>query len=436
MKERIKNTIHRINSGFINTLKIWLREYHLLFTDVGVIIVMIAAPIVYPILYSLIYYPEIITDLPIAVVDLSRSSESRQFTRQLDATQELKVAYICSSMEDAVNQFKQKKVRGIIEIPNSYSKDIAKGNQTNISAYADMEFFLYYKTMLMGTSFVTLETGKQIQINKLLQQGETFQEANVSANPILIDDTSVANAVGGFATYAIPVALMLIIQQTLILAIGIMAGTARERHALGTLVPLDKNKMGTFRMVIGKGAAYFTIYALLCVYLLGIIPQIFGYYRMAGFKELASLITPFLLSCIFFGMTISVLFKNRESPMLLFLFTSFPLFFLSGIIWPLSNFSNFWLIVREIFPSSNAVFGYIKMNTLGSSISETSREITALWIQTGVYFLTACLVYFVQVRLSEHKNTEISTLPSNRLRQKLAGRLSGGINTTSAETNL
>lgn len=118
--------------------------------------------------------------------------------------------------------------------------------------------------------------------------------------------------------------------------------------------------------------------------------------------------------------------------MLLFLFTSFPLFFLSGIIWPLSNFSNIWLIVREIFPSSNAVFGYIKMNTLGASITETSHEITALWIQTGVYFLTACLVYYVQVKLSERKNKEIKTFPINSIKQKLAGRLSGNtIATTS-----
>ncbi len=435
MKEQIINTIRRINSGFLNTLKIWLREYQVIFTDVGVIIVMIAAPLVYPVLYSLIYKPEIITDMPIAIVDLSQSVASRQFTRQLDATQELKVAYFATSMNDAIKQFKLRNVRGIIEIPGSYKKDIAQGKQTNISAYADMEFFLYYKTLLMGTSFVTLETGKQIQVMNLVQQGVTLHEADAAVNPILIDDTSVANAVGGFATYAIPVALMLIIQQTLILAIGIMAGTARERHAMGTLVPLDKNKMGTFRQVIGKGAAYFTIYAMLCVYLLGIIPQIFGYYRLADFRELAALMTPFLLSCIFFGMTISVLFKNRESPMLLFLFTSFPLFFLSGIIWPLSNFSNIWLIVREIFPSSNAVLGYIKMNTLGASISETSHEITALWIQSGVYFLTACLVYYVQVRLSERKNTEINTLPINKLKQKIAGKLSGGFETTSAGTN-
>ncbi|HPT01196.1 MAG TPA: ABC transporter permease [Bacteroidales bacterium] len=398
-----------MKEGFMNTLKIWLREYQVVLTDVGVVIIIIAAPVVYPILYSLVYYPEIVSDMPVTVVDLSQTSESRNFMRQLDATQELKVEGSCISMEDAVQQFKQRKIRGIIVIPESFSEDIANNRQTNISAYADMEFFLYYKTLMMGANFVSLEEGKQIQINNLMQKGLDLNQAGAVVDPILPDDNSIANAVGGFATYAIPVALMLIIQQTLILAIGIAAGTARERHALGTLVPMDKDKMGTFRMVFGKSAAYFTIYALLCVYLIGIVPKIFGYCRMGSFGELAALMTPFLLSCIFLGLTLSVLFKTRESPMMLFLFTSFPLFFLSGIIWPLSNFSPFWLMFRELFPSSNAIFGFIKMETLGATVFECKKEIMAMWIQTGVYFVTACIVYEVQVRLSKRKRAELAS---------------------------
>jgi ABC-2 type transport system permease protein len=235
-----------------------------------------------------------------------------------------------------------------------------------------------------------------------MNEGLTERQAEVTAEPLKLIDNAMANPAGGFASYGIPAALILIIQQTLIIAIGIMAGTARERHPYGTLISLDRRRMGTFRLVIGKSAAYFTIYALLCVYMLGMIPQWFGYVRSANFTELIALMTPFLLSSIFLGLTLSILFRNRESAMLLYLFTSIPLLFLSGIIWPLSNFSPVWLAVREIFPSSNAMFGFIKMNSLGATIFETRKEILALWIQAGIYFLTACLVYGYQVRFSEH----------------------------------
>ena len=409
MNNEHKNIFQKFGEGFTNTLRIWMREFQLIFGDVGVMILIFAVPLIYPLLYSFIYYPEVVHDLPIAVVDLSKSSVSREFTRNLNATPDLKVAYVSLSMDEAISLFKDRKVRGIVQIPESFSKDLALNRQTTISAYADMEFFLYYKALMTGTSFVALETGKQIQIKNLENNGLTYQQAEITAEPFLMVDNAMANQSGGFASYGIPAALILIIQQTLIIAIGIMAGTARERHPYGTLVPLDSKRLGTFRMVIGKSAAYFTIYALLCIYMLGMIPQWFGYGRSANLGELMALITPFILSSIFLGLTLSVIFKNRESSMLLYVFTSIPLLFLTGIIWPLSNFGPLWLTVRQLFPSSNAIFGYIKMNSLGASIFETRKEIISLWLQTGVYFITAVLVYAFQVNYSENLRDKLAS---------------------------
>lgn len=422
MKNKDINIIHQISEGFSNTFRIWMREFQLIFSDVGVMILIFAVPLIYPMLYSLIYYPEVVRDLPIAVVDLSHSPDSRQFTRDLDATPDLKVAVSSISMEDAIRMFKNREVRGIVQIPETFSKDIAMKRQTTISAYADMEFFLYYKALMTGASFVSLETGNQIQINNLMNDGLTEHQAQITAEPFKMVDNAMANPGGGFASYGIPAALILIIQQTLIIAIGILAGTARERHIFGTLVPMDRKKMGTFRLVLGKAAAYFTIYALLCIYMLGMIPEWFGYGQSANLAELITLITPFILSSIFMGLTLSVVFKNRESSMMLYLFTSIPLLFLSGIIWPLSNFSPVWLAVREVFPSSNAIFGYIKMNSLGATIFETRKEIISLWIQTGIYFLTASITYGYQVNFSAHLRSELASHSYREIRQKIGIR--------------
>jgi len=412
----------QIREGFGQMLQIWLREFRLIFSDVGVMILIFAVPLIYPVLYSFIYYPEVVRDLPVAVVDLSKSSDSRKFIRNLNATGELSVLCQPNSMEEAITLFKKRDIRGIVQIPETFSNDIAQKRQTTISAYADMEFFLYYKALMTGVSFVTLETGNQIQVRNLIQEGITVQQAETIAEPLRLVDNPLANPSGGFASYGIPAALILIIQQTLIIAIGIMAGTARERHVSGTLVPPDRRRMGTLRLVSGKSAAYFTIYALLCVYMLGLIPKWFGYSRSADLIELLALITPFLLSGIFFGLTLSVIFKTRESSMMLYLFSSIPLLFLSGIIWPLSNFSQFWLMVREVFPSSNAMFGYIKMNSLGASIFETRKEIMSLWIQTGVYFLTACFVYRYQAQFSQTLRNNLAQLPFKVIKRRFANR--------------
>jgi ABC-2 type transport system permease protein len=427
MENKDKKSIKKLGDVISNMLRIWLREFQLIFSDVGVMILIFAVPIIYPMLYSFIYYPEVVRDLPIAVVDLSHSAVSRKFIRNIDATPDLQVSRQCISMEEAIGLFKNREVRGIVQIPETFSADIALGRQTTVSAYADMEFFLYYKALMTGVSFVALETGNQIQINNLMNGGLTQRQAEITAEPFKLVDNAMANSGGGFASYGIPAALILIIQQTLIIAIGILAGTARERHIFGTLVALDRKRLGVLRLVIGKTAAYFTIYALLCVYMLGLIPQWFGYGQSASLGELIALITPFTLSSIFMGLTLSVLFKNRESSMMLYLFTSIPLLFLSGIIWPLSNFAPIWLWVREIFPSSNAISGFIKMNSMGASIFETRKEILALWMQTGVYFITAYITYSYQVSSAEHLRSELVSHPFREIRQKIAQKLEGDV---------
>lgn len=421
MNTKEKSFGKSVSEGLSNMIRIMFREFQLIFGDAGIIIVVLAAPLLYPVIYSLIYKPEVVREMPVAVVDLSQTSQSRDFLRKVDATPDLSITASCISMDEAIQLFKNREVRGIVEIPKDFSTDLATGRQTTVSAYADMEFFLYYKALMTGVSFATLDFGNQIQIQKLQEAGKSEAEISSAVQPIDIVDHSIGNRVGGFASYSIPVALILIIQQTIVLAIGIMAGTARERHQYHTLISTDRRRLGTFRLVFGKALAYFILYALLSVYLLGIIPKWFGYAQTGSFVELAALIVPYLLASIFMGIALSVVYRDRESPMMLYIFITIPLLFLSGVTWPLSNFSHVWLLFRELFPSSNAIFGFIKLNTLGATIYETRHEIASLWIQSGVYFVLACIVYALQVRRSERIADQAEQSRLQRLSQRLRG---------------
>lgn len=96
-------------------------------------------------------------------------------------------------------------------------------------------------------------------------------------------------------------------------------------------------------------------------------------------------------------MTASIAIRNRETCMLLFVFTSVPLLFLSGISWPGAAMPAFWRYFSYIFPSTFGINGYVRINSMGATLNEVSFEYQALWLQTGIYFLTTCLVYRWQI---------------------------------------
>ena len=92
-------------------------------------------------------------------------------------------------------------------------------------------------------------------------------------------------------------------------------------------------------------------------------------------------------------MCVSSLVRYRENVMLLMVFVSVPLLFLTGVSWPQSSIPGMWQGVSWIFPSTFGVRAFIRVNSMGASVSQILPEIRILWIQAAVYLGLACVVY-------------------------------------------
>lgn len=384
-----------VMQGIHDMFYIWKQEFRTTFRDQGVLIFFILVPLVYPLIYAFIYTNETIRDVPTVVVDQSRSSLSREYLRRVDATPEVSIVSYCADMEEAKLAMKDRVAYGIVYIPASFSEDIAEGRQTQVSVLVDMSGLLYYKSLVLANTEVSLDMNAEI---KLQRAGNTTERQDeITAYPIKYKDVALYNPTNGFAAFLIPAVLMLIIQQTLLLGVGLSAGTAREQNRFRDLVPIDRHYHGTLRIVLGKGLSYLMVYAVVAVYILCVVPWLFRLNRIALPGELVLFTLPYLAACIFFSMTASAAIRNRETCMLLFVFTSVPLLFLSGISWPASAMPGFWRYFSYLFPSTFGINGYVRINSMGATLSEVAFEYSALWVQAGVYFITTCLVYRWQI---------------------------------------
>lgn len=388
----------KIVQGIHDLFYIWKREFRTTFRDQGVLIFFVLVPLVYPLIYGFIYTNEVVREVPAVVVDDSHSSLSREYLRKVDATPDINIIAYCSDMEEAKQMLKDRAAYGIIYIPSYFSTDIARGEQTQVSIYCDMSGLLYYKSMLLANTAVSLEMNKEIKIERA--GNTTNRQDEVSAYPIEYEDIAMFNPANGFAAFLIPAVLILLIQQTLLLGIGLSAGTARENNRFKDLVPINRHYNGTLRIVLGKGLSYFMVYALVSIYVLGVVPRIFSLNQIGQPVTLTLFMLPYLAACIFFAMTASIAIRNRETCMLLFVFTSVPLLFISGISWPGASIPPFWKYFSYIFPSTFGINGFVRINNMGATLSEISFEYQALWLQAGFYFLTTCFVYRWQIMMS------------------------------------
>ena len=395
----------KVVQGIYDLFYIWKQEFRTTFRDQGVLIFFVLVPLVYPLIYSFIYTNETIREVPTVVVDNSRSSLSREYLRKVDASPETSIVAYCADMEEAKLMLKDRLAYGIIYIPAEFSEDIARGKQTQVSIFCDMSGLLYYKALLTANTNVSLAMNAAIKMERA--GNTTARQDEITAYPIEYEDVAIFNPTNGFAAFLIPAVLILIIQQTLLLGIGLSAGTAREHNQFKDLVPINRHYNGTLRIVMGKGLSYFMVYSLVAVYILCVVPRLFSLNQIAIPGVLTLFTLPYLTACIFFAMTASIAIRNRETCMLLFVFTSVPLLFLSGISWPGSAMPSFWRYFSYLFPSTFGINGYVRINSMGATLNEVAFEYRALWMQTGIYFLTTCFVYRRQIIQSRKNHSSL-----------------------------
>lgn len=392
-----------LTTNLRQVFEIFTEELRHIFNDSGVVILFFGATLLYPILYGFIYRNEAYHDLPVVLVDEHPTALSRELARRLDATPDLAVYRIAGDFEEAKHLFERGKVKGIIYLPDDFHDKVLAGRQSQVFAYTNMASMIYYRCVFSGVNLVVQDMNLNLQVRQLQDLGLTDRQALSTAEPIMSEGRSLANPKGGFASFLMPAVLVMIIQQTLVLGIGMLAGTAREENNFHQFIPYQRKYHGTMRIISGKGLAYFVLYVFIALYDLMLIPKLFGLPHLVSMAELVPFLLPFLLACIFFGMALSVFFWNREMSLLLFLCTSVPLLFLSGFSWPTTHVHTFWRMVSYFFPSTFGGHAFIRMNTAGASAATVQTDLLALWIQAGVYFIVAWFVYRWQILQSEQR---------------------------------
>ena len=392
---KIEDILTTIKEGCRDAARIWRDELLRIIKDEGVIIFFFVVPLVYPLLYSWIYNNEVVREVPVVVVDNSHSQLSRKFIRMCNASPDVKVVAYVDDMDEGKMLIGRNVARALYYIPSDFQTRIYRMEQATISVYCDMSLVLTYKAAYQTALMVSQEMNSEIQIQ--LAGKYTKREEQIQAKPLEADGQALFSPAGGYGSFVLPAVLMLIVQQTLVLGIGLSAGTARESNRFQNLVPPDRRYYhGMFRVVFGKAMCYLMIYILMGAWLTIIVPRIFHFPCLAHWQDLLAIMLPYTLACIFFGMTVSCLVRYRENVMLI----------LTGVSWPQTEIPGFWQGVSSLFPSTFGVRAYIRLNSMGGTLSDVLTEYRILWCHVVVYFIVACLVYRHQVNLARQHAAE------------------------------
>lgn len=368
--------------------RVFCNEWKIVGKDIGVMLFFIVLPLAYPVTYTLIYNPEVVREVPVAVVDDSRSPRSREFVRAASASPAIDIAGYAANMGEARAWMNEGKVFAIMRIPRDYGRDIANGDQAHVEIFADMSLLLRYRALLSAITDLQIKTTEEITLNRVEITGAG--SSGLTKMPVKSHNSFLGDPEQGFASFVMPGIVILILQQSMILGITMIGGTSRERRRRnGGVDPLMIDDASPSASVWGKALCYVIIYIPMTIYVTTCIPEMFNLPHYGSAVQYLPFLLPMLFATAFLGQAILLWFKERETTFLIVVFTSVVFLFISGLTWPRYAMDGLWTWIGNLIPATWGIEGFIRINSNAATLAESAHPFIAMWILTAVYFLGA-----------------------------------------------
>ncbi|PNH95416.1 ABC transporter permease [Vibrio diazotrophicus] len=365
--------------SWFNLLK---AEIKALFTNPVVVLTVFGGVFFYSFLYPLPYSQQTPREQTLTVVNLDKSQASYQLERMVDATPQVKVVQRNATIEEAKQAFLEKQVSGILVIPEHFYKDLMLGKSTTLAYAGDASYFLVYGTLVEGLAQAGGTLAAKTKVARLVVDGEPLSLAAKHYSPTGQNLKPTFNARMGYVDYVVPAVFVLILQQTMLIASGMMVGT--QKHGIGYW-----SHISSFKLIALRSVVLIPIYYLLSMYYFGASFSLHGVNTLAQASELLTLLLPFLLSSCFIGIWLGSITPRRELVTLVVLLSSMPLIFSAGFIWPVEAIPQPIVWASKLFPSTPAIQGFLALNQMSAEWRQIASQWTLLWGQVIVWFMLA-----------------------------------------------
>jgi len=371
---------------FISTIK---REINIISKDRNIFTVIILVPVIYALMYGSLYWNKGEDKLAVAVVDMDRTEFSSGFIKALNNHQLINVITITGDLSEAKLKMDRMDVMGIIYIPVDAGKLLESKKSITITSYLNTTRLLVSNDINKAVNDVAAYYVNDKRNIYLKSTGYNSKEAATLVEPVKADVRAMFNKMETYGDYLIPGILALILHQTLLL--GLSENIARERQ--NNLISEYKSVSGNNSVIalLGKTAFYFLAYFAYSILFFTLAFSIFKI-NLAGSLVLLLVITSLLiLSAIFLSILISSFFKRKFIAIIVMAFTSYPLFFISGYVFPSYALPVPLQYFAKAFTISPFLKAYIRLTQLGAGFGNIQGEIIHICIITVVLFVLVLL---------------------------------------------
>ena len=283
--------------------------------------------------------------IPLAVVDYSRTEESRAYIGTYTNGEDFAYVYSASSEEELLNLIHRDKVKVGLLIPEDFGRLIATNKSTQVQ--------LYINGSAAPSDIETIQL-KLAAISQMASQNILIKQLEVSGIsgsfklPINTNIKMLYNPNRESKMYMIPGLIPIVLQVQLLLLSALAIVKEKEQ---GTMEQLIVTPIRGWELMLGKIIPYMFVTLVNIVGLIGVGSWIFGVQMRGSFFELVGLSMIFSIGSLGTGVLISNLSDSQMQAVYLAVFiVMIPAIILSGLMYPRDAMPLFTYWFSELMP--------------------------------------------------------------------------------------
>jgi ABC-2 type transport system permease protein len=337
---------------------------------------MLGIPLLQIVVFGFLVRTEV-RDIPLAVVDDARTTESRELLRRLLNTHNFKFVGQLASRDEIEAALRRGKASAVLVVPPEFSRDIARGTPASAQLVIDATDPLTASSAISGAATAALAT-----------QAALTGLAGARATPFTLSIRPRYNPALRDAVNIVPGLIGVILTITLVMIMSLSLVRERERGTLEQLIvtPISKTAviLGKILPFLGIGFVQVTV-VLIAARVIFRVPSEGSLLLLYVFALL------FMLGMLALGIFMSTLARTQTQALQLSLLVMLPSILLSGFMFPLAAMPRAARIAGSLLPVTHFLTALRGILLKGSGIA-------ALWPQAIILTAVALVLITLSIR--------------------------------------
>lgn len=292
-----------------------------------------------------------IDNLKVAVVDVDRSTTSRQIIEQIKGSGYFIVTDVLSNYSESIEEIKKDKADLVLEIPFGYEKEKVRGERPSL--------------LITANSVDGMKGGI----------GASYLQQAISQKNIDISTKYLYNQYLDYKVFMVPalMALLLIMLCGFLPALNVVS-----EKEIGTIEQMNVSPISKITFVLGKLIPYWIVGIVVLSICIILAKLIYAITPVGNIGLIYLSVVAFVLLISGLGLVISNYSSNMQQAMLVMWFCVLVFILLSGLFTPISSMPAWAQAITWINPLRFFVENMRMVYLKGSTINEISNNLIIL----------------------------------------------------------